>query len=290
MKLFICWAGERSQEIAVFLRSWLPTVHQNIDPFVSEEDIGSGVRWRDSLSISLESTDSGVVCLTSDNLRAPWLHFEAGDLSKLPKYRIVPILYNIAVTDVQGPLQDFQAVIFGNKDGMRRLLRSINEAMNVHESTNNWERSFDKFWEDVEELQYSLQQKDRIEIISPIDGDNLEGAAASGTGAYTYRVQGRLKHLSKDHVIWLLNSNERDEYWLQEKVIYNPATYMWEGRAYLQRQYRGTYINAVVAPPTSQQFFLYYITYGKPTPLSGIPNECVNAARVWASNPLYSPS
>ena len=45
MKLFICWAGERSKEIATFLDDWLRKVHQNIDPFMSEVDIVKGERW-----------------------------------------------------------------------------------------------------------------------------------------------------------------------------------------------------------------------------------------------------
>lgn len=104
MKLFICWSGERSREIAVFLRNWLPTVHQNIEPFMSEEDVGSGTRWRGSLVSELATTEFGIICLTPDNLTAPWLHFEAGALSKLPKARVSPVLYQLKPSDIRGPL------------------------------------------------------------------------------------------------------------------------------------------------------------------------------------------
>jgi hypothetical protein len=142
MKLFICWSGERSRGIAGFLHNWLPAVHQNIEPFISDDDIGSGIRWRDSLTGQLGTTEFGIVCLTSENLTASWLHFEAGALSKLPKARVVPILYQLTTGDIQGPLGDFQAATFGNKDGMRRVLASINDAMGDR-ANKNWERTFD---------------------------------------------------------------------------------------------------------------------------------------------------
>jgi len=94
MKLFICWSGETSMEIATFLREWLPTVHHNIKPFISTEDIGKGIRWAKSLASELEDTNFGIVCLTSENLAAPWLHFEAGALSKIAEARLTPICFS----------------------------------------------------------------------------------------------------------------------------------------------------------------------------------------------------
>jgi hypothetical protein len=95
MKLFICWAGERSKEIATFLHDWLPKVHQNIEPFMSAEDIGKGKRWINVLADHLEGSDFGLVCLTSENLTTPWLHFEAEALSKITGSHVVPILYKL---------------------------------------------------------------------------------------------------------------------------------------------------------------------------------------------------
>jgi hypothetical protein len=49
------------------------------------EDIDKGQRWGLILAEQLESTHAGVICLTPENLTAPWLLFEAGALSKLHK-------------------------------------------------------------------------------------------------------------------------------------------------------------------------------------------------------------
>jgi TIR domain len=289
MKLFICWSGERSMEIAAFLRDWLPTVHQNVKPFMSAEDIGKGTRWTSNLARELEATDFGIICLTSDNLTSPWLHFEVGALSKITSARVVPILYKIKTSDVQGPLSDFQAAPLENKDEMRRVLTSINEAMGDR-ANQNWRGTFNALWPQGEEKIHSLAELDRIQISCPTDGGILEEPQKSGNRGFTYVVRGALKHLPKNNSIWLLAASDKGEQWPQDSAMYEPASGKWEGRVYLQTWYHGTFINALVAPTTSQQLFEYCSRYGNGKPLSGIPNECENIAGVWALNPNYSPT
>jgi hypothetical protein len=294
MKLFICWAGERSKEIATFLHDWLPKVHQNIKPFMSEIDIGKGEQWTKVLSEQLEDSHFGLVCLTSDNLAAPWLHFEAGALSKITESHVVPILYKLEAGDIKGPLKDFQAAApFDNKVEMQRVLEQIDVVMG-DPGNKNWRGTFNGLWSMVGEKIKNLDDLDKIEITSPKDGGVLvEQIKHRNDEAFTYLVRGTLKHLQKDHHIWLLNSNKEGQVWPQAPVTTrDEVSGKWEGRVYLQTKYNGTFINAVVAPPTSQQLFEYYHLHGKTArswiPLSTMPPECQNVARVWASNPNYS--
>lgn len=71
MKVFICWSGDTSMQIAALLRDWLPKVNQRIEPFMSHVDIGKGVRWTAELDKVLEDSNFGLVCLTPENLSAP---------------------------------------------------------------------------------------------------------------------------------------------------------------------------------------------------------------------------
>ena len=82
MKVFISWSGERSRSIAEALREWLPDVIQAVKPWLSAEDIDKGARWSSDLAHELEDAHVGVICLTPENLEEPWIHFEAGALSK----------------------------------------------------------------------------------------------------------------------------------------------------------------------------------------------------------------
>src|SRR5437016_4734535 len=82
MKIFISWSGSRSKLLGNKLRTWLPLVLQNVHPYMSNDDIPTGARWLHSISSELESSDFGILCLTPENLRAPWINFEAGALSK----------------------------------------------------------------------------------------------------------------------------------------------------------------------------------------------------------------
>lgn len=78
MKVFISWSGKVSQDVALILKDWLPSVIQRVNPYVSSEDIQKGTNWNRDISKELESTDFGIICLTKGNAKAPWINFEAG--------------------------------------------------------------------------------------------------------------------------------------------------------------------------------------------------------------------
>jgi hypothetical protein len=293
MKVFICWSGDTSGQIATHLRAWLPKVHQRIDPFISKEDIGKGVRWTHELSKVLEGSNFGLVCLTPENLSAPWLHFEAGALSKVAQSRVVPILFQLRTSDVQGPLSEFQLAMLRDKQEMFRVLKSINNTMDAVEANNVWEGTFESLWGELAEQINTLIIQDKIQITFPVSGGVLEKPEPRWEG-FTYEVRGTLKLLPKDHEICLLNaSNEKDDakQWPQPRVKYNSLSGEWEGRIYLPRSNTDTVINAVVAPPTAQLLFEYYRQYGDAErPLPRIPPDCENKAQVRARAPRPLPT
>ena len=76
MKVFISWSGTKSNKIAMIFRQWLPSVIQSLVPYVSSEDIDKGARWSTDIATELEDSTFGILCVTKENLNAPWLCFE----------------------------------------------------------------------------------------------------------------------------------------------------------------------------------------------------------------------
>lgn len=72
---------------------------------MSSEDIEKGARWQEDLSTKLADTDLGIVCVTPENVRAPWILFEAGTLAKaLDRSRVCTYLLDLRPEDLDGPL------------------------------------------------------------------------------------------------------------------------------------------------------------------------------------------
>jgi len=126
MKVFISWSGDRSRMLANSLHGWLTFVINAVEPWMSSNDINPGTRWGAELAGELEKTRYGIICVTADNMNAPWLLFESGALSKqVEKARVVPLLLGIKPSDIEGPLAQFQS-IQANEEGMQKLLAGIN--------------------------------------------------------------------------------------------------------------------------------------------------------------------
>lgn len=127
MKVFISWSGARSKHIALALRDFVKDCVQATQPFVSASDINAGSRWAGELTTQLSQTNVGILCLTPENLKAPWLLFEAGALSKAIDHSAVcPYLHEVANTDLEWPLAQFQAN-GAAEDGTRKIIELINE-------------------------------------------------------------------------------------------------------------------------------------------------------------------
>jgi hypothetical protein len=148
MKVFISWSGDMSHKIARALGDWLPSVIQAIKPFVSSRDIAAGDRWGEVLAGELEETRFGIICITPFNLKAPWLNFESGALSKaVDRSSVVPLLCGVDRSMVHGPLAQFQSTLF-TKDEMGALLCSLNARLSdeCRLSEDLLHRTFDLWW------------------------------------------------------------------------------------------------------------------------------------------------
>lgn len=210
--MFISWSGDISRQVAEVFRSWLPSVIQVVRPYVSSEDIDKGARWSADISRELEDSNYGILCVTRENLAAPWLNFEAGALSKsFDKSHVSPFLFQIDRNDVQGPLLQFQSTIF-DKDDVLKLARSINTACDP-----------------------CLLDENRLDSIFAVWWPTLEkqlNGIVSGRGPQDNSVQDGKRSVENilDEVLTLVRS--------QQKIISDPAELL--PRGYIEHVLRTT--------------------------------------------------
>lgn len=127
MKVFLSWSGSRGKAVAEALRSWLPRVLHSVEPWISSE-MDKGISWQAAIANELERTPVGIVCLTWDSLDAPWILFEAGALAASKNTRVCTFLLDVAASDIEFPLGQFQHTVATCEDVIR-LARTLNRAV-----------------------------------------------------------------------------------------------------------------------------------------------------------------
>jgi DNA-binding CsgD family transcriptional regulator len=151
--VFISWSGKRSKWVASAIREWLPVVVQAANPWMSGTDIEKGARGLVEIASKLEGIRVGVMCLTPENLNAPWILYEAGALSKTidDQTRLCTyLLGGLQFQDIKSPLGMFQATV-ANKDETLRLVDTVNKAVSEQPVPyHRLERLFEKFWFELE--------------------------------------------------------------------------------------------------------------------------------------------
>lgn len=151
MRIFISWSGERSRSLALALRGWLPLVLYYVKPWLSEADIEAGERWAQSVAQKLSDTQFGIVCVTPENVSAPWILFEAGALAKSleASSKLIPLLLGLEFSDVSGPLTQFQAKKF-TRIGMEEVVDSIQSSAETPVPKANADQLFAALWPKLE--------------------------------------------------------------------------------------------------------------------------------------------
>jgi hypothetical protein len=166
MNLFIAWSGKTSHQVASALYGWLPCVIQAIKPFMSTEDIEKGSRWHDELAKELGEAAYGVICVTQDNYKKPWINFEAGAISKaVDKPHASPFLFNVKPSELDGPLQQFQSTVYrcgsnyedvahNNREDFFKLVHGINTCLKSERQVpyEILRKEFDLWWPELTKI------------------------------------------------------------------------------------------------------------------------------------------
>lgn len=158
-RVFLSWSEERSRNLALFLRDWLPRVVPTADPWMSEEDIDKGSRSGTKLLETLDDTQIGIVVVTPENIASTYLNFEAGALAKTAKNKQLacPYLLGLKKSQVKGPLTLLQLTEADEKD-TRRLVIDINSATGEPLTEPQINHFFDNEWKSLQSKISELQK------------------------------------------------------------------------------------------------------------------------------------
>lgn len=179
LKLFISWSGEFSQKVAEKLKIWIPTIIQSVEVFYSPDDIAKGENWGNRLDKALSDCGFGIICLTPENIAAPWIHFEAGALSTALDARISAVMLGVNPSDLKGPLTRYQNTVFKREDFFQ-LLQSINDASETPLKPEILKNAFDNAWEKLDPevnniiKQYAASNTVPTEADSSSDSDAIQ--------------------------------------------------------------------------------------------------------------------
>lgn len=175
MNIFISWSGDRSRAVAEALREWLPYVLPPAAPWMSTADIDRGSRWSVEISKQLDQATVGIICLTPENIDAPWVLFEAGALSKaLTRTLVCTYLFQLRPSEVQGPLSQFQAT-HAEKAETQKLVASINRALeSAALPDDRLNRMFEVWWPDLEQRLGAIAKVKAHPVQRRPDRDMLE--------------------------------------------------------------------------------------------------------------------
>ncbi|NEB39921.1 TIR domain-containing protein [Streptomyces sp. SID14515] len=219
MKVFLSWSGERSRKVAEALKDWIPDVIQEIDPWVSSQDIAKGGKGIEEITHELAATDFGIICVTPENEASRWINFEAGSLAKQFKIaHVAPFLINMKIADLTGPLSKFQATVGESRDDVRKLIGDINRASAGRMvAEDRLERAFTRSWPELEQAlldacrapllegtQHSIERSDAEmleEILLLVRKQEYRGTNLEGKTNQAEEKLSRSRRISEDEFI-----------------------------------------------------------------------------------------
>ena len=170
-QVFISWSGKRSLAVAESLCVFVPDVIPELrDRLFVSTGIEKGARWSDEIARHLEEADAGILVVTAEGLASPWLHFEAGALTKgldasrerrgerhstTTSSRIFTYLHCLSPSAFTGPLAQYQWTT-ATRDDTWRLIVALHELF--AKSRINLQPTRDRFEEQWPALERHLRR------------------------------------------------------------------------------------------------------------------------------------
>lgn len=116
---------------------------------MSADDIQKGRFWTGELRRSLRTHRTGILCVTPENYKEPWLNFEAGAVSNsTERGKVLPLLLGLMPEDLKdSPLNlFFQITTAFDYSDVLRLLRSLNAECVAPIRDNILRERFENLW------------------------------------------------------------------------------------------------------------------------------------------------
>jgi hypothetical protein len=246
MELFISWSGHRSGVLARRLAEWVPSIVPSVNPFFSA-DIPGGLQWLDVILAKLERANYGILCVTRENFRSPWMNFEAGSLVRRYKggLPVCPLLLGLRPYEISGPLSIFQSKPFTER-GVKEICRHLGELTQLPQRRLdlNFEAIWPRLSTDVKHDlgAYEEQGSEALTITSPASGSFV---------ARRCEVEGTVAN--PDEPLWVVvHPTSHWGYWVQPAVR-SAEEGRWSTRVYIGEEGRANIgdhfeIRAVLKP------------------------------------------
>ncbi len=147
--VFLSWSSTASHDLAVFLRGWIPKVVPSAKPWLSSVDIRKGVPWFEAVSYQLSQSHASIICVTPENIRAPWIYYEAGAIANTlvkSKRIIFPYLIGVSKTEIsKSPLSQLQVTV-ANKADTLLMVKSLNNSLADPVDEESITKAFNSNW------------------------------------------------------------------------------------------------------------------------------------------------
>lgn len=133
-KIFISWSKQYSKEIAKGLKEVLENhifLGSELECFVSDVDISSGEDWWVTISEELKASALGILCVTKENVKEPWIYYEAGALVG-NNVTTIPLLVSCDAKSLEhSPINGKQCVQFYDESKFVHMIIDINEKIRL---------------------------------------------------------------------------------------------------------------------------------------------------------------
>jgi hypothetical protein len=151
MDVLISWSKGQSREMAAVFHGWLPRVVPGLKPWMSSKDIDKGKQWFGELQDFLGEATSCIICVTSENVRSPWIYYETGAVAaKKQDVLVCPYLVGIGVSMIaDGPLALYQCTE-ATREETFALVRSLNKALAKPHHEGLLRGNFESMWLEFE--------------------------------------------------------------------------------------------------------------------------------------------
>lgn len=127
-KVFISWSGPVSKAAANAALPLLSDMFDGLVFFVSNASISAGDRSLNVVHEELNDAVAGILMVTAENQRNPWLNFEAGALARQvsdSKRYVIPLFLQAdSLADLKLPIGDFHAVLL-DEEGVTKMFESL---------------------------------------------------------------------------------------------------------------------------------------------------------------------
>lgn len=146
--VLLSWSGDESKEIAKCFKNMMSVVFSPVvETYMSEVDSPIGKRGVESLAKILNDCNYGVFFVNKANALAPWIHYEAGAISKeSPISRLMVLLLDNNPMYISGtPLSDFTYSMF-NKEGVLKIINAIIDISGYSDKKENFINRFNNEW------------------------------------------------------------------------------------------------------------------------------------------------